>query len=87
MNVPNRGTNRSITNSLSSVSHLKKIKAAIQLAVFVMIIVMLVMNIFKSGGNDPQTQQMLYKLMEMPSMGALAAPVHYTHVPRNTTGD
>ena len=74
-------------SSTRNINYQKKIKATLQLAVFIMMLVMLVMNIFRGGANQAQSEQILYKMMDMPQLGALSAPTEYTHVPRNRTAD
>ena len=73
-------------NSLTSRSFLKRTRSVMQLAVFVMLILMFVMNLFRGTPNDPHTTQTLYKMLDMPKMAALCAP-GYSHFPTNGTAN
>ena len=83
------------TTSITTRAMLKKVKGLIQVAVLIILLIMFFMNLFKSpGGNNEQAQaqmsQFLYKILDMPQIGALAAPIKqssYEHVPRNRTAD
>ena len=81
-------------SSVTSRAFLKRAKGFLQLAALTILLVMFFMNLFRGGANEQstaQTSQLLYKMLEMPQMGALAAgapsQTHYTHVPRNRTAD
>lgn len=97
--VVNLGTSSS-NNSLTSRSLLKKAKGIVQLAVLIILLVMFFMNLFKApsvntGDNAHSDQtnahitQLLYKMLDMPQIGALAGPVkpNYDNIPKNRTGN
>ncbi len=69
-------SNNSITGRINQ----KRIRSLMQMAVFVMLIVMFVINRFRGTPYDPQTTQTLYKMLDMPEMAAMTAN-GYTNVP------
>ncbi len=73
-------------NSITSRISLKRIRSVMQMSVFVMLIIMFVMNLFRGTPNDPQTTQTLYKMMDMPELAAMTAN-GYTNVPTNRTAN
>ena len=74
-----------VSNNSTLCLSVKKVKAAMQLAVFVMLMVILVMNVFR-GAPSEQTAQVLYKMMDMPAIGAMNA-YDNTHVHINRTAN
>ena len=76
--------------SLTSRNFYKKAKNALQLMALSVLLIMFFMNLFRGDANTAQTSQLLYKILEMPQIGALGTPVNqqsYNHVPRNRTAD
>jgi len=76
--------------SLTSRNFYKKAKNALQLMALSVLLIMFFMNLFRGDANSAQTSQLLYKILEMPQIGALGTPVNqhpYEHVPRNRTPD
>jgi len=59
--------------SITNRSFLKRARSMMQLFVFVMLIVMFLMNLFRGTPNDQNKTQTLYKMLEMPEMAALSA--------------
>ncbi len=89
--VANQTVRNSSASSIGSISitnrsFLKRARSVMQLAVFVMLIGMFVMNLFRGTPNDPHTTQTLYKMLDMPKMAALCAP-GYSHFPTNGTAN
>ena len=75
--VVNQTVRTSSASSIGSISirnrsFLKSARSMMQLAVFVMLIVMFVLNLFRGTPNDPHATQTLYKMLEMPEMAALS---------------
>ena len=73
-------------NTITSRVSLKRIRSVMQMSVFMMLIVMFLMNIFRGTPNDPQTTQTIYKMLDMPEMAAMTAN-GYSNVPTNRTAD
>ncbi len=89
--VVNQTVRTSSASSIGSISvtnrsFLKRARSVMQLFVFVMLIVMFLMNLFRGTPNDQHTTQTLYKMLEMPEMAALSAP-GYTNFLTNGTAN
>ena len=61
------------STSIVSRRFLKNARAMMQLAVFVILMVMFVMNLVRGTPQDHNTSQVLYKMLDMPEMSALIA--------------
>lgn len=87
INIERTQPDRASGSSFNSRNYIKKAKTVMQLAVFVIIMIMFVMNLFRGTPQEQQqTSQILYKMLDMPELGSLSASNH-PHVHINRTAN